>query len=401
MKTVILGDVHFGSSYSMGYSDSYRRLNTRLIDFSNTFDYVVDYMANNAIKHFVICGDIFEYKRPQASELSLFSEKIRRLEELGINTHIVIGNHDLISEQRVTTVDVLQKLKLPKTFIHADIETATCENKLNIAFMPFRKRSMLDCQTNEEAVKKLSDRLQFEIGSIENVAPKIVVGHLLLQDSRIGNTILDGSDAEIALPIEMFNNFDAVIMGHVHPHQIICQDPLVTYIGSMERKDFGEEGVNKYFLVVEVNGNDLSFVFEPLPARKVFDIVVDQSHAKNGLEATKGVKEFLSQYSARKDLSESIIRVTVFANEKSLFDLNKEEIRIFTKRTLKVNYCMNIHTQIVSERQLRKSSITEKNDPKSAYVEFLSLVEDEELRGKMFEIGMKIIEERGKKNDSD
>ena len=116
MKAVILGDVHFGVGAALGKTDKNKRLNSRLLDFSKTFDYVIDYMISNDVKIFIITGDIFEYRRPRASELGIFAEKIQRLEEHGIETHIVAGNHDIIADERSTTIDVLQKLKLPKTF---------------------------------------------------------------------------------------------------------------------------------------------------------------------------------------------------------------------------------------------------------------------------------------------
>jgi DNA repair exonuclease SbcCD nuclease subunit len=61
----------------LGKTDKSKRLNTRLLDFSKTFDYVIDYMISNEIKVFIITGDIFEHRRPKASELGIFAEKIQ------------------------------------------------------------------------------------------------------------------------------------------------------------------------------------------------------------------------------------------------------------------------------------------------------------------------------------
>ena len=180
MKIVILGDTHFGGGYSLGKIDSYSHLNMRLLDFSNTFDYVIDYMINNDVKHFFITGDIFDNRRPQASELSLFSKKICRLSELEIHTYIVIGNHDLIKEQNTTTLDVFSSLKLPFVHVFSDIDSIVCNN-INIVFLPFRTREMLNCSTNEEAVARTSTFLQYEMKKLNNHNPTIVIGHLMIQ----------------------------------------------------------------------------------------------------------------------------------------------------------------------------------------------------------------------------
>jgi exonuclease SbcD len=399
MKVVILGDTHFGGGYSLGRIDSNRQLNTRLVDFSNTFDYVIDHMIGDGVKHFVITGDIFEYRRPQASELSLFSEKIYRLSELGIHTHILIGNHDLIQEQRATTIDVLRCLKLPKVHVYADINSVACDDGnsseiINIIFFPFRTRRMLDCKTNDEAVKRLHDRLQYEIPGISK-GPKILVGHFMLQGTMLGNTVLEGHGGEVVLPQSMFKGLDGVIMGHIHPHQIVRKNnPLITYIGSMERKDFGDAKYPKYFLSVDVNESDVLFRFEKLPVRPVYDITIDQSLVKDGSKVTGGCIKFLKDHARNNEMFGSIVRINIFINEKALYDLDKDRIRSFLKEELKIHNCVNIHTQIVTKRQLRKASITERIDPLKSFTEYLDLVEDPLMKEKMKQVGSKIIKDR-------
>jgi hypothetical protein len=165
----------------------------------------------------------------------------------------------------------------------------------------------------------------------------------------------------------------------------------------MERKDFGEENVSKYFLTIAQKGGQLSFTFVPLPVRQLHDLTVDQSTAASGALATQGAKEWLAEYANKHDMVESIVRLTIFVNEKALFDMDKDSIRLFVRKVLKANNCVSIHTHVVSERQLRKSTITEKNDPRAAFCEFLELVDDADTRRRMHDVGLRIIEERGRK----
>lgn len=395
MKLVILGDTHFGGGYSLGTINSYRQLNSRLIDFSNTFDHVVDFMKSNGVKHFVITGDIFESRRPQASELGLFSEKLQRLSELGIHTHIVIGNHDTICEQSATTIDVLDKLKLPMVHIYSDIAVTLCldgDEAINLIFFPFRNRQMLDCATNNLAVRRLSERLEYEIDRMSD-DPKILVGHLMIQNTILGNAIIEGHTGEVFLPLDMFEKLDGVVMGHIHQHNILQNDPLVTYVGSMERKDFGEAGNPKYFLVVDYTNKKLVYRFEALPVRQLYDIDLDLSNT--GESVNEIYMDSLYNFSKEHKMDGSIIRLNISINDGNIYNIDKNKIISYMKKELNIHHCVNIHTQIISKRQLRKSTITERINPIESFDQYLSLIEDEKMRKRMRSRGIKIINNRG------
>ena len=397
MKVVILGDPHFGSSYSLGGMHPYKRINTRLVDFLDTFDYVIDYMIKNSIFHLVITGDVFESKKPHASELSLFAEKICRLEKLGIFTHIVIGNHDLIREQNTSTLGMLQNLKLPKTFVYSNIDSAICKDgkdNINLIFFPFRTRQMLGCKTNEDAIKRLSGFLNFELQKAKK-GPKILIGHCLLQGTQLGNIVLTGSAGEVVLPIDMFQDIDGVVMGHVHVHQVLKEsNPMVTYVGSMERKDFGDSDLQKYFLVVDYSDDKLLFKFEPLPLRNLNDISLDNINVKDVEKVNDIIIQKLIEINDRKSLKDSIVRLTILIKEKHLFSLSQNIIKKFLYENLLINFCVGVFPQVISDRQLRKASITERKTSIEAFNEFLEMEENEEMREKMREFGLKIIRER-------
>lgn len=396
MKVVILGDTHFGGGYSLGKVDIHRQINSRLIDFSNTFDYVIDYLVDQGAEHLILTGDIFELRRPQASELSLFSEKMFRLSELKIHTHIVVGNHDLTLAQKATTIDVLKELKLPYVHVYSDIKSITCgkgEDVINFIFFPFKNRKMFKCNTNEEAISRLRNHLEYEIKSITK-GPRVLVGHLMLEGTNISPGVLESSLSELVLPLEMFKNLDATIMGHVHPHQIIQRDPLVAYIGSMERSKFDEGKHKKYLLLVETSDKDLIFNFEELPVRNLYDIVIDQSDTATCEEAYNNIYRFLTEYSEKQDLFGSIIRLQIFMSEGGLYGFKSEKILAFLKKEFKIHHCAGIHTHVSSKRQLRKESITERIEPLTAFNEFLDLEEDSPLKQRMKELGTQVIIER-------
>jgi DNA repair exonuclease SbcCD nuclease subunit len=252
---------------------------------------------------------------------------------------------------------------------------------------------MLDCKTNDDAIKRLHNSLQYEIRGISQ-GPKILVGHFMLQGTMLGNTVLEGHGGEVVLPQSMFDGLDGVIMGHIHPHQIVRKNPLITYVGSMERKDFGDAKSPKYFLSINIDKDDIVFSFEKLSIRPVYDIDIDQSSVKDGSKVTEGCIEFLQNYATDNKMLGAIVRINIFINEKALYELDKDQIGLFMKEKLNIHNCVNIHTQVVTKRQLRKSTITERIDPLKSFVEYLDLVEDPQMKEKMKQIGSKIIRDR-------
>lgn len=397
MKLVVLGDLHLGGGYALGRIDPYRQLNTRLIDHSNTFDHVVDYMVDHGVEHLALTGDIYEHRRPEASQMALFSEKLARLADLGIHTHIVAGNHDIVRAHKATTIDKFRLLRLPMVHVYNDIESRHCVGAdgtgVNMVFAPFRTRQMLQCWSNEDAVAFLRERLQAERRGLGNGDPAMVVGHLTLQGATLHGTALEEHAVfDIVMPPSAFEGFGAVVMGHVHRFQVLSEDPLIAHVGSMERTDFGEAGQPKVFAMVEVGDNRLSCEFVPLPVKPLHDIVVDRS-ADQPAGMMDGIKAWLRTYSSRNRMEDSIARVTITVSDTAAHAVDTAEIMRFLLRELSVGNCVGVHAQIVSRRQLRDATITEKSDPLSSLNRWLELnVADPATRDEMARAGARIIE---------
>lgn len=75
--------------------------------------------------------------------------------------------------------------------------------------------------------------------------------------------------------------FDYVALGHVHRHQILSEQPLVVYPGSIERVDFSEEHEEKGFVLVEVEPGQAKLEFCALPVRAFRTIRVNVADAKD------------------------------------------------------------------------------------------------------------------------
>jgi len=393
MKLVVLGDLHLGGGYSLGKIDSHSQLNTRLIDHSNTFDFVVDYLVEHGIRHLAITGDIYQDRRPEASQTAIFSDKLARLTELGIHTHIVAGNHDIVRAHKATTIDKFKLLRLPMVHIYNDIESYCCPDGINMVFLPYRTRQMLQCWSNEDAVLFLQKRFAHELQQMDNDNPVILIGHLTLQDARSHGTQLEEHAVfDIIMPLSSFEGFDAVIMGHIHQFQVLSDGPLIAHIGSMERTDFGESKQPKMFAVLDSDRDNLSWEFVQLPVKPLCDLVIDKSsEGPDGI--MESIKQYIQSYDAKYPLVNSIIRVEVTVNESAAHAVDTAEIFKFLRDNMSVSSCVGVHAVAISKRQLRDSTITEKADPKSALNKWIELnVDNKDMKEEMRKAGYKIID---------
>jgi hypothetical protein len=194
------------------------------------------------------------------------------------------------------------------------------------------------------------------------------------------------------VPLDVFEGFGAVIMGHIHQFQVLSMDPLIAHVGSMEPKDFGEADHPKVFALLEVAGNRVECEFVPLPVKSLRDISIDRT-AESPDGMMDGIKDWLRAYSSATPLADSIARVTITVSEAAAHSVDTAEVMGFLLHDLAVGNCVGVHAQVVSKRQLRDATITEKSDPVASLNRWLELnVADKDMRDGMTKAGARIIE---------
>ena len=98
MRIAVAADLHFGSSDHLGRLNAETGLHTRLEDFLQCFDFVIDRVLKpeNKIDLFIIAGDIYKTRQPTTTQQREFAKRVARLEEAGKKTAILVGNHDIL-----------------------------------------------------------------------------------------------------------------------------------------------------------------------------------------------------------------------------------------------------------------------------------------------------------------
>jgi len=170
---------------------------------------------------------------------------------------------------------------------------STAAGEIQVITLPWLTRSALLTRTETEGLsmgevgKLLIDRLtvvlEGEVRQLDDRLPTILLAHVMVDTATYGaeRFLAAGKGFTIPLALLCRSEFDYVALGHVHRHQILCQNPLVVYPGSIERVDFGEEKEEKGYCWLEISKGATKFEFCPLPTRPFRTIQVDVSAESN------------------------------------------------------------------------------------------------------------------------
>lgn len=252
MNLLHTADLHIGmSNYSK--LDPETGLDSRLMDFLNTFDKMVDFAIKNQVDAFLFAGDAYKTRDPSPTQQRGFGERIKKLAKAGIPVILVIGNHDTPNaEGKANTLDIYSALEIDNVYVSRKVETLNIPTKsgnLQIVTAPWLHKADL---------KTIGDKLLSCYESLKSNAPAVLVGHLEVEGSSFGSEkgLCIGNDVTVPLSLLTDKRLSYVALGHIHKCQVLYNPPTggppVIYCGSPERIDFGEEKEDKSFTLVEI-----------------------------------------------------------------------------------------------------------------------------------------------------
>ena len=300
MRILHFADVHIGvENYSRTDPDT--GLSTRLLDFLETFDELVDYAINSDVDLALFCGDAYKSRDPSQTHQREFAKRIVRLSGAGIPSFLLIGNHDTPHVQgRATSLDIYRTLPLPMVTIGdraATYRVETPAGPIQIVAVPWVRRSQLlardemrglsTIEINAKISDTLTNIIQIQAQRLDPDIPAILAGHVTVNDARTSSeqSMMLGSDHVLLRSSVALSQFDYVALGHIHKHQVIGRNPHVVYSGSLQRIDFGEERDEKGFCVIDIDTSksqgsrmeESDFQFQPVNARRFLTIEVKLS----------------------------------------------------------------------------------------------------------------------------
>jgi len=326
LKILHFADLHLGVE-NYGRLDPATGLSSRLGDFLNALDKLVDYALENKIDLVLFCGDAYRSREPTQTQQREFARRINRLATNGIPVFLLIGNHDLPNAVgRATSTEIFDTLAVKNVYVsnRPQIHTIPTRNgKVQIVSLPWLKRSALLTreetknltfeQINQKMQQILTDVIAARAEELDPGLPSILAAHVWVAGSKVGSesSMTIGQEHALMLSNVAHPAFDYIALGHIHKHQVLSENPPVVYAGSLERLDFGEADDEKGFYLVEIGEEAgkraVSFDFHPVVGRRF--LTIDANIEPADIEPTATVLKAIAE--RVDEVKDAVVRLAI------------------------------------------------------------------------------------------
>ncbi len=338
MRILHFADLHLGvENYNAGINPE-TGLSTRLHDFLNALDEVVEYALNNKVDLVLFCGDAYKSREPSQTHQREFARRIWKLSSHGVAVLLLTGNHDLPNAiGRATTVEIFKTLSIPNVVVANTLGThkiGTRNGTIQIVALPWARRSALlshestknlsSEEVNEKLESTLTELLEREIAGLDPEIPAILAAHVTLANAKYGSerSMIMGNDYKLLQSNVANSKFDYIALGHIHKKQVLGQNPPVVYAGSLQRIDFSEEDDEKGFFIVDIDRDrKVNFEFVPVKARRFVTIKVEIGEQE--ASPTEMVLNAIKRYA----VADAIVRIQISLPERLAKDIDDSAIR--------------------------------------------------------------------------
>jgi len=277
MKTVICGDTHIGNVMSMGRPNGSGG-NTRVDDYERSLNFIIDYCISNSVEIFIQTGDLFEVRSPTTEHIQIADRAIKRLSDANIFTAIIMGNHDYrkTGDSYTSALATMQANSYKNVRILLSPESIIYSNKVGesqaMLLIPYRDKRMYPGQNTKDCTDLFNAHLKDLSEKLPDGVPSIAVGHNFFFEGHY----FDFGGHEVLASPDSFSSLDAVVMGHYHEFKKIrSSGPAAYYVGSLEKTNFGDINIDKYFLIFDSNSKEFEKV--KIPTRELVDLSFDLS----------------------------------------------------------------------------------------------------------------------------
>jgi len=213
MNVVICSDLHIDKN-TKG-----RRKDHEFVRVQDGIDSLYDmteYCREHDVEEFVVTGDTFDSYYVHSHYRDVFYNWLESLTEQNIKVTLLLGNHDIPAN---------------KTAKHSMFDLATLK-PANIRvieepeLLSFGDYDLACIPWNENDIIPKFDLTRTTIG----------VAHCSTFRDK---PAWEDSGQDYQIPLEYFKQFDYTVLGHIHPYDVLCHEPLIMYAGSLQHSHFG------------------------------------------------------------------------------------------------------------------------------------------------------------------
>jgi exonuclease SbcD len=335
IRMLHFADLHVGME-NYGKIDPLTGTSSRVRDFLDRLDELIDYALEHEADLAVFAGDAFKSRDPNPTQQREFAQRIKRLAD-AMPTLLLVGNHDMPGiPSKASSVDIFQALDVPGVLVGRKPEgrvVKTRRGEVYLAWMPYPMRNrMLSSQEHQgKSIEELEITLRQTVSDIlrslaeeaaEHDMPRVLAGHMSVGEATYGSerTVMLGGDMVVQISTLADPAWDYMALGHIHKHQSVHAGyPPVVYSGSLERIDFGEEKEAKGFCWVNLARGSTSWEFVPVKARPFHTVSVDVRRCEDPMQAVIEAVE-------KAPAEEAVVRVVIQLRADQQAALREREI---------------------------------------------------------------------------
>ncbi len=289
LRILHFADAHIDMA-NYGRHDPESGLPYRVLDFLKALDQIVERAISERVDLVIFAGDAYKDRTPAPTYQREWDRRIIRLSQAGIETILLVGNHDLSPALgRAHALQEYESLAVPHIHV-ADRAHFFPPAELNgiplqVLALPWINRSNLIARQglSTEKIEDIHEVIENSLSEIfanwfeqlDPNLPTILTAHGTVQGATYGGerSIMLGSDLILPKSLVTDSRLDYVALGHIHKFQDLNPNgyPAVVYPGSIERVDFGEMRDSKYFILANVARGKTTYTAEKLSGRRFLD----------------------------------------------------------------------------------------------------------------------------------
>ena len=370
MRILHFSDLHIGVE-NYGRTDPNTGLSTRLGDFLDALDELVEFALANQVDLVLLAGDAYKGRDPSQTHQREFARRLLRLSNAEISTFLLPGNHDLpAAASRAHAVEIFSTLRVPNVYVGARPSTyavSTPAGPLQILAVPWPSRGAMLAreetrglgieEIRQEMERRMTAAIAQQAQAIDPDVPAVLAGHVTVNGATVGSerSMMLGSDHVLNISAVQKPQLEYVALGHIHKHQILRPPgeggPAVAYSGSLQRVDFSEEADEKGFCVIDMDpeapqGKRLTgFSFQPIAARPY--VTIDIAVPDNETNPTA----FVARAISRHPVSGSIARLRITLSAEQSANLRDADLR---SELSSAHYIASVARDVADETRRRR-----------------------------------------------
>ncbi|MCL2475321.1 MAG: exonuclease SbcCD subunit D [Chloroflexi bacterium] len=303
MKLIHFADLHIGVD-AYAKTEAQTGLDSRLRDFLNALDCLVDYALQNKVDGVIFAGDAYKSRDPSQTQQKELATRLKKLAQNNVAVCLLAGNHDVpYSKGKATTLDIFSALDGGNIYVFNKPQCRVIDTKsgqFQLCALPWIRRGVLaEKELNEMGLplslsgsnQEIEKQLNALVNNLASIAaqnplvPAILCAHLWADGAVTGSERSYNLSNEPKITTSALANpaFCYVALGHIHKMQVLRKErPAVVYSGSLERLDFGEEKDDKGFYVLDIDRQgQVQYLFHKLHGRRFVTLKISVPPQEN------------------------------------------------------------------------------------------------------------------------